>query len=294
MKEAFTDWSPRPASVGMLNLVNGVITDYQAQGYQLTLRQLYYQLVARDLIPNSDREYKKLANLLTKARMAGLVDWDAIVDRGRSPVKAAEWPSPASILESAAYSYRLDRWEGQEYHVEVWCEKDALSSVLEPVCNLYHVIYMANKGYSSATAMYDAAKRIDNAHLGGLQPVIIYLGDHDPSGLDMTRDIDDRLYAMSYQTGAEVRRIALNFDQVEEHQPPPNPTKLTDSRSSGYIAEHGNDSWELDALDPTTLDELVTDAIMEYLDLDKYEERVALEDVQKEQIRKLARTFSEE
>lgn len=94
----------------------------------------------------------------------------------------------------------------------------------------------------------------------GQLPIVFHLGDHDPSGIDMTRDIEDRL-ALFADHVIEVRRLALNRDQIDLYKPPPNPAKVTDSRSDGYIAEHGHDSWELDALSPTVLADLITDAV---------------------------------
>ena len=290
MKEAFTDWRPRSRTNRSLLLASvQVIDEYAGQGYRLTLRQLYYQLVSRDIIPNRDTWYKRLGEVVSNGRLGGYVDWDAIVDRGRTPVKPPDWSSPAEVLESAAQGYRVDRWEGQAHHLEVWCEKDALSSVIEPVCNRYHVCFLANRGYSSSSAMYDAAQRFRDAGDQGRQPVVIYLGDHDPSGLDMSRDINSRLALMTYQMGVRVERLALNFDQVDFYQPPPNPTKLQDSRSPAYVQEYGMESWELDALEPQVLDGLISDAIDYYLDLDLYEEMLELEEEGKAAIREATR-----
>ena len=233
-REAFIEWRPRSrTNRGLLVRAIEVIDEYAAQGYRLTLRQLYYQLVARDIIPNQYLWYKRLGEVVSNGRLAGFVDWDAIVDRGRTPVKPQDWSDPAELLEAAARGFRVNRWLGQGHHVEVWCEKDALSSVIEPVCARYHVHFLANRGYSSSTAMYDSSKRFQEALDQGQQPVVIYLGDHDPSGLDMSRDVWDRLDLMTYQAGVEVVRLALNIDQVDFFQPPPNPTKLKDSRAPG-------------------------------------------------------------
>ena len=288
-QERFTDWQPKSKNnKALLSWAVQVANEYNTQGYRLTLRQLYYQLVARDVIPNAQTWYKRLGDVVSNGRLAGYIDWDIIVDRGRVPVKPSDWSSPADILEAAAQSYRLDRWEGQEYHVEIWCEKDALSSVIEPVCRDYHVRFLANRGYSSSTAMYDASKRFLEAMRADKWPVVIYLGDHDPSGLDMSRDVEDRLRLLTYQIGVQAERLALNFDQVEQYQPPPNPTKLQDSRADGYLANYGMQSWELDALEPQVLDGLIRNAIEGFLDRDRYDEIVGREEAGKEVIRQAA------
>ena len=289
MKEAFTEWTPRTeVTRTLLDAAIQVVDEYTAQGYQLTLRQLYYQLVARDIIPNAQSWYNRLGDVVTRGRLAGYIDWSAIVDRGRVPVKPPDWSNPAEILRSAEAQYRLDRWEGQENHVELWCEKDALSSVLEPIANRYHVRMLANRGYSSSTAIYDAAQRFYAADRRGQHVVVIYLGDHDPSGMDMTRDIRDRLALMSYHQDIEVQRLALNMDQVELYSPPPNPTKFSDSRAVTYVAEYGFESWELDALEPQVLDGLVSDAIEDLLDRELFDERIAQEEADKVAIRRAA------
>ena len=295
-RENFTSWEPKTGPTkALLDAAIAVINDYETQGYQLTLRQLYYQLVARDLIPNNLREYKRLGDVLKNAREGGWVDWDSIVDRGRVPVVPPQWTGPQAIIDAAARQFRLDRWLGQEYYVELWCEKDALSSILEPIASRYHVRFMANRGYSSATAMYDAAQRFVAAGDRSRQGVIIYLGDHDPSGMDMTRDIRDRSDLLSGNSLAhpEVIRLALNYDQVTQYQPPPNPTKLTDSRAEGYIVEFGGDSWELDALEPSVLDQITSAQIEELLDLDKYNARIAEEEAHKDDLRSFGEWLAE-
>ena len=289
MKERFNDWKPGTRKTRkMLEMADQVIEEYQAEGYDLTVRQLYYQMVARDFIPNNDREYKKLISLLTNARMGGHIDWSAIVDRGRNPAKPPEWDSPASIVAAAAEQYRVDRWAGQERYVEVWCEKDALSSVLEPVCDRMHVVFMANRGYSSSTALYDAGKRFKGKIDRDIWPALLYLGDHDPSGMDMTRDVKDRVGAFAGELGIEVRRLALNYDQIIEYAPPPNPAKLSDSRAGAYIAEYGPESWELDALEPQVLDDLVSAAILDLRDDEKYNEQMEREEAHRDMIRRAA------
>ena len=286
MKEAFTDWKPKTETTRTLLIrAVGVVSEYAAQGYQLTLRQLYYQLVARDVIPNSQQWYERLGGVVSNGRMAGFIDWSAIVDRGRVPIKPPDWSGPDAILRSAELTYRLDRWEGQQNHVEVWCEKDALSSALKPICSRYHVRMLANRGYSSATALYDAAQRFQDADSDGKRVVVIYLGDHDPSGMDMTRDIRDRFDVLSWFQDIEVRRLALNMDQVERYGPPPNPTKFSDSRAMSYVSEYGPESWELDALEPQVLDQLVSGTIDDLLDRELFDERVRQEEADKVAIR---------
>ena len=202
---------------------NAIIRQYRAEGYILTLRQLYYQFVARALIGNKQTEYNRLGSIINDARLAGLIDWKSIEDRTRNLRVLSHWDSPADIINSAAVSYREDLWKEQDYRVEVWIEKDALLGVIENVCDEFDVPYFSCRGYVSQSEMWSAAQRIIGCEGDGKKVVILHLGDHDPSGLDMTRDIRDRLEL--FEAGPEVIRIALTEEQIAEYDPPPNPAK---------------------------------------------------------------------
>lgn len=234
----------------LISLVNTVISDYQAQGFSLTLRQVYYQMVARGIIPNNERSYKNLGSLINDARLAGLIDWMAIEDRTRNTRANSHWSHPGDVINSAAYSYHRDHWEGQKAYVEVWVEKDALIGIVGQVCSEHDVKHFSCRGYVSQSEMWSAARRFMQMEKSGREVVLLHLGDHDPSGQDMSRDIRERLelFGVNYLT---FERLALNYDQIQAYNPPPNPAKLTDSRSSGYVSRYGVSSWELDALEPS-------------------------------------------
>jgi hypothetical protein len=276
MREKFKNFNFKPDTIAMINRANTIIRDLQEQGYTLTLRQLYYQLVARDIIPNKQTEYKRLGSILNDARLAGLVDWDAIEDRTRNLRGLSHWDDPRDIIQSAAYSFRIDKWSDQDHRVEVWVEKDALVGVLEKVCDDLDVSYFSCRGYTSQSELYGAGKRLLSHIDAGKKPVIIHLGDHDPSGIDMTRDITDRL-SLFAEEAVEVRRIALNRDQIDQYDPPPNPAKITDSRYEGYMRIHGKESWELDALDPSVIDALIRSEVEQFRDNRRWKKAVAKE-----------------
>ena len=260
----------RDSSLELIDKINGVIDEYQRQDYTLTLRQCYYQLVARGIIENNQKVYKTTGSLINDARLAGLIDWNAIEDRTRNLKGLAHWSSPKSIIESAAYSYRRDVWLHQNYHVEVWVEKEALANVVGRVANELDVSYFCCRGYVSQSEMWSAAQRFIAKQEAGKDVVLIHLGDHDPSGIDMSRDIEERLVLFGVDTFMfNFRRIALNMEQIEEFAPPPNPAKLTDSRCGSYISKYGDESWELDALEPKVIHDLITNNVTEFWD---YEE----------------------
>lgn len=244
-------------TIEVIDRVNAILTDYEAQGFDLTVRQIYYQFVSKDWIKNSLKEYKKLAATINDARLAGLIDWNRIVDRTRFVRSISSWSNPASIINSAAQSYKEDLWNDQPARVEVWIEKDALVGVIERVCQQHRVPFLSCRGYTSQSEMWGAAQRLKTYHEEGKEIHIIHLGDHDPSGLDMTRDIQDRMNLFIEPDAVNVHRIALNMPQVRQYNPPPNPAKITDSRADKYIAEHGRESWELDALSPQVIERLI-------------------------------------
>lgn len=287
---AYKDIKIQDKRRAMIDTCNSIVAEYVKRGLRLTLRQLYYQCVSRNIIPNVERSYKNLGNTISDARLAGLMDWDAIEDRGRVAQMPSQWQNIKSLVESAVAAYRLPRWKGQECYVELWVEKQALAGVLEPLSDEFHAVLMINKGYSSQSAMYSSAQRFRRA--AAIQPghersLLLYLGDHDPSGEDMVRDVRDRLEMFGVQD-LEVRKIALTMEQIEEHDPPPNPAKTTDSRSEAYIAEHGESSWEVDALPPDILQQLIRDAFEEVIDRDKMDKIIEREERDKEELRKAA------
>lgn len=270
---------------------NSILAEYAAGGYDLTLRQLYYQFVARGLIENSQKSYKRLGSCIDEARLAGMIDWDSIVDRTRNLQGRSSWSSPAEIVQSCYYSFHYDRWANQPCRVEVWCEKEALIGIFSRVARTYDVDYFACRGYVSQSEMWRAARRLHRYAQNGQMPIILHFGDHDPSGIDMTRDITDRM-AM-FGTRLDVKRLALNMDQVEEHSPPPNPAKFTDSRCAGYVERFGDESWELDALDPDTLAALVASSINKYRDMDKWEQQIERELDARSQLKVLSDNWDE-
>lgn len=266
MREQFVEINFRPKSLELIDECNRVCDDYKARRIPLSLRQMYYRLVAQDIIPNNMRQYKSLTSLVTDARMAGLMDWDAIEDRERTCFKYPIVEDHQTAVDECRGGIDLDFWSDQECYVEVWVEKKALENIVGKAAWKWRVPYMATKGYLSTTEAYDAAQRFAEHHGEGRTCVLIHLGDHDPSGIDMTRDNKKRIETLSWGVPIEVRRIALNMDQIEEHRPPPNPAKTTDSRATGYIERFGLSSWELDALDPSIIGDLVEAEIKDLID----------------------------
>ena len=311
----YIEYTPRRFSADSYEVIRQARTiceSYRQQGYDLTLRQLHYQFVARDLYPNTERSYKRLGSIVNDARLAGMLDWDFIVDRTRNLRSLAHWDEPATLVRDASRQFRLERWATQPKRVEVWIEKDALVGVLQSACPALDVPYFSCRGYTSQSEMWAASQRLRGYVEAGQQVVILHLGDHDPSGVDMTRDILERLsmfmandldlvdteddaetcvYEMADRFTLE--RIALNMEQVEQYKPPPNPAKFTDSRAVDYVRRYGRSSWELDALDPATLTALIQEHVALHRDAELWDATSEAEESEREVLTAAAERWTE-
>lgn len=289
MREKYESKTFQKKSMEMVTKCNDIVTSYSQRGFKLTIRQLYYQLVARGHIENTVRSYDNIVALMTNARLAGLIDWDAIEDRTRDVLSRSHWTGVPSMLKSAARWYHEDMWESQPHLVIGIVEKEALAGIFQGIFDEWDIPLLPARGYPSATALRDLAKdRILNAHQ---DVVILHFGDHDPSGIDMTRDLRERLELFSRGEPIDFRRLALNMDQVEEENPPPNPAKATDSRYESYRAEFGDESWELDALSPEYLKALVDKEVEALIDQDAWDATQTRIEARREILERMANDY---
>lgn len=297
-KICYVEKNFKPKTLQVIEQANDIIEEFQNDGYELTLRQLYYQFVSKDLIPNNMREYKNLGAIINDARLAGLIDWNAIEDRTRNLQTHSSWDSPAEILNSAASGFQVDMWENQDNYVEVWVEKDALIGVVETACEDRRVPYFSCRGYSSQSEQHAAGMRLASKIRIGKTVHVLHLGDHDPSGIDMTRDNEDRLRMFIGHRGDadafEIHRLALNIDQVRKYNPPPNFAKVTDKRSDGYIRKFGTDCWELDALSPKVIADIINTNVENLIDFSQWSEDEERESGFKSKLRDIANQDWEE
>jgi hypothetical protein len=281
---AYLDKNFSAKSLATIAQANEIARAYIAGGDSLTLRQLYYRFVAAGKIANKDTEYERLGSILNDARLAGLFDWTWITDRTRN-IRGGDGmdEDPAEVVRGLDFFAAI--WQGQPERVEVWVEKDALVDVVGRAAGPLRTPYFSCRGYTSVSELWAAARRIEGyLSTEGVEHVtILHLGDHDPSGIDMTRDIRDRLGLFLEGDGFDpygqlsIERIALNMEQVRQYNPPPNPAKLTDSRAVGYIGRFGASSWELDALEPQVLRTLISGQIRALVDDAKWQKRVKFE-----------------
>lgn len=305
MKISFKDVAFKPETLAVIEKCEEIIDDYQAQDIMLTVRQLYYRMIALDYIPNSwidraynkahgldgdtkntQKNYKRLGSIVGEARLGGMLDWAALEDRTREPDIPATWTSPTDLMDNAVRAYALDRWDGQDCYVELWGEKDTLASIIEPVAREFQAPLQINRGYSSLSAMYQASIRFKETHR---DRVILYVGDHDPSGEDMVRDVRDRLSL--FGVDVQVEKIALTMAQVQVYRPAPNPAKRGDSRHRKYVEEHGTKSWEVEALRPDVTRSLIREGFRRFIDAKKMDKIIRTENRQRRQLKRAAKAI---
>ncbi len=272
----------RESSLQTIAAIDRLIEEYAQNSLSLTVRQIHYQFVARGWMPNSGTTYSHIQDCVNKGRLAGLLDWEAIEDRGRTLRGVQTQVSPAHAVAGVRRDYRLDLWADQPFRPEVWIEKQALEGVIEQICVQLRVDFYAQKGYNSQSEQWRAGQRFADYVRRGQRPIVLHLGDHDASGVHMTEDNRQRLEEFA-GVPVMVQRLALNYDQIEQYNPPENFAKESDSRREFYerhMARVGGDpslSWELDALDPLVVRRLISDAVLGLRDPDRWDRALAQE-----------------
>jgi hypothetical protein len=263
----------------ILDIVNGVA--------RFTVRQLFYQLANRGYEKSEDF-YGKVDDAAKQMRLAGVLPFEKFADGSRQRRQVLQFDSLGEALRATHDLYREDLWRSQGRRVEVWCEKDALSGFFLPICQSYGVPFVAVRGFSSMSLISESATV---AKKSNKPTVVCYFGDHDPSGRSMSNNMEDDF--RWHGADITVERIALNPDQVAEHQLPTRPSKSTDSRTRKFSEEFGEGSVELDALPPGVLTEMIEDSIVDYLNIDVWEEAIARQDRNKATLGKIMRSIPE-
>jgi hypothetical protein len=255
----------------------------------MTLRQLYYRLVSAGHLANRQPEYKRLGNLMTRLREAGDVPRTWIVDNVRSTLKPSSWSGLADFGESVRDCYRLDFWAGMDAHVEIFVEKDAVAGTVQPVTQRYDVALRVCRGYSSISFAGEIADLWTEVE----KPVYAYyLGDFDPSGFDLERDLREKLERYSKRLDCFLRydrdgaprpdrapdgnttvwnRLAIRAGDFDQFGLVRLPVKEKDMRSAGFVARYGSDCAEVDALPPTELRRRVEEAIRSHINQARWE-----------------------
>ena len=234
-----------------------VLADY----HPMTVRQVYYRLVSRQIIDNNRSQYQAVSNILVEARKSGAIPWGWIEDRLRKPRHISMWDDLADFAHTAVHSYRLNTWATQAGYVECWLEKDALSGVFEQVLADYGITLNVGRGYDGWDSIHAAAMRFGT----GKGITVLYYGDFDPSGEDMVRSLQERL--AFFGCVPEIVKCALTLDDVQRYNLPPDFAKKTDTRAAAFIEKWGDMAVELDALPPDVLQTSLKNEVEKRMDL---------------------------
>jgi len=257
--------------------IRTAIAEVAAEYDRMSVRQLYYQLVARRVIDKTEAAYKRVCDVSAQMRLDGSLDYRTIADGHRSRRIVFAHDGLGSALATMHALYRRNYWISQPVHVEVWCEKDALTGVIQPICEDYGVTYVATRGFPSITLRYESARAIVAT---GKAARIFYFGDHDASGQRISANLEAELR----QHGADVivERVALDPWQVNAYRLPTRPGKRSDSRHAAFAAAFGDASVELDALPPSDLVAMVEAAILSEIDAEAWGRAVEIEELERE------------
>lgn len=262
----------------LIDSINTVLSEIESR---MTIRQIFYQLATRNIVPLTKGGYTKVSRIATEGRRRGLISWDRIEDRVRRPHSVPAWDNLTEFKSDMIASYKKNIWTNQPKYFEVWLEKNALYGLIYPICAKYGITLQVITGYTSATAIYDASVGIGRFKPLQNNDTILYLGDCDPSGLDIERSIHD-VFLDDHEIDINIKRVGLTSKQVRKYHLPPNISKKEDPRSSSY--KH-TISAELDALPPNILKRKLEKAIIKHLDIDAYNETMEQEKTELNKLR---------
>jgi len=280
MKICFENHTFHKKSLPLLEAIKKTLQWYEGQGLPVSLRQLYYRLFNNGHILNLKSEYQKIGNMENNAKLAGIIDMESLEDRTRYIREIPYYSDIKDFLVKSINRYNIDLWEGQEYRVMVFVEKDALISIIEDAAFSLGCPCFSCRGFPSITSIWETAQRIEPYKERDILTVILYLGDHDCTGVVIDKKIQERL--TQFGAYVHVKRIALTMPQIREYNIPgiEAKTKKGDEKKKGdpnynkYVETYGDIIWELDGLPPDVIYNLVIENIKEYMDIDLYNERI--------------------
>lgn len=254
--------------------------------HPMTVRQVYYQLVSRQVIENTRSRYQAVSDALVDARLEGVIPWEWIEDRLRVPRAVQMWDNLSEFAEVVRQAYRRDVWATQPIYLEVWLEKDALSGIFIDTLSRYGVTLNVGRGYDGWSSIRNAAERFGT----GEDTNILYFGDFDPSGEDMVRSMRDRLAQLGSKP--DIVKVSLTKKDVLRYNLPPNFTKETDTRRNAFVELHGDVSVELDALPANILRSRLIEEVEKLMDLEALAEVLSQDDQDRDQIVQALRDIS--
>ena len=253
------------------------VADEMRNYWPLTLRQIYYQLIAKGFIENNRSQYTMLSTLVKWMRIDEMLPWEALEDRTRKITDKRGFTNVDSFVNQEL-DYFLEGYtrcliQGQSSHIEVWAEKEALLRIFEKTVNPYCIRVVICKGYDSVTFIEQFYRRAETAIMKGQQPIVLYFGDLDPSGVQMFEATIETLENEMGLWGVEYKRVALNPEHIKQYNliSNPNAAKTSDPRYHNYVGRFGNIAVELDALHPEELQKMIRNSIEAEVDMDLFE-----------------------
>jgi hypothetical protein len=263
--------------------------------HPMTVRQVFYQLVTRDVIEKTEEQYQgTVIRLLTEMRVNDELSFDWIVDESRRRRENQTYDNIADAARDTARFYRRNALHACPDYVEIWSEKEALAGIIEDAASDYDVPIIVSKGMPSLTQLYGTAREIERADEAGKQTFIYQFGDHDPSGVLIPKTIRYRLYQLCEQLGCQppiIERVALTEQQIVAFNLPTRPTKREGNR---HAQKFEGNSVELDALPSRQLRSMVRKVIERHISKHDLEILRAAEDSERELLEAWADRVEEE
>ena len=261
--------------------------------WPLTLRQVYYRLVAAGVIENNRGAYQMLSKIVSEMRVENILSWDCVQDKTRRISAKRGFEDGQTFVTASAQNflrgYTRCLVQGQERHVELWVEKDALSGIFEDVAWPYCLRVVTCRGYQSTTMLHGYAERASTALRAGQTPLVLYFGDFDASGVQMFESAQKKLESVHDLRGVQFKRVALTPEIIEASNLPLNSdaVKEKDPRTKAFREKYGDIAVELDALHPRELETLARNAIEDSIDMELFHQQREIEETEVQKIAEL-------
>lgn len=254
-----------------------------------TVRGNMYMVVSSGWLPDtSDKSYNRIQRLLNRLRMNRTVPFEWVTDNVRATIKPSSWSGLADFTETVRDAYRKDFWHYLPEYIEVIVEKDAVAGRVQSVTEEYDVRLHPIRGYNSTSFAWEIArywKRIE-------KPITVYyIGDHDPSGRDLERDIREKAFELS---GKEVtwKRLAVEPEHFERFNIIPLEPKALDKRTPGFIRQYGKRCAEVEGVPANDLRQMLTDAIVSHIPAAEWKKLQRIENLERQQFQEVMARLS--
>lgn len=279
--KGFASWNPSAEAAHWVALSKGVLDEYRSYG-PMTARQIFYRLVGQHEYPKTEKSYKRLCEMLVRARRAQMIRFGDIRDDGTTVAGGGGFTSTDGVWDAIGYtakSFHLDRMVNQPCHVELWCEAAGMVPMLSQAVEEWDVPVYSTGGFSSVTVTHQiAARAAHKSSEEGKSTVFLHIGDYDPSGVSIYNSMDDDVasFLMGYGKFGKFTavRVALTEDQVYDLGIPTAPPKHSDTRSANWDGETA----QCEAIPPDVLTQMTKDAVHKFIDQDALSEREAEEE----------------